>query len=115
MSRQLIELPDQLWSIVIEPEYPPVMGTGGLERQAIVAFHAYLQFCDADVYSVRYSMQHDSDTFERAVRAIEGADYDRGIEIIGDAFKRACADRLRMLMLGAFDFASRSVLAGRRA
>lgn len=111
----LIELPDQLWSIGIEPEYPRLMGDGTLERPAIVAFHAHLQFCDADVYSVRYSMQRDSDTFERAVRAIESGDYDRGIEIIGDAFKRACADRLRMLMLGAFDFASRSVLAGRKA
>ena len=107
-----IELPDALWAITIEPEWPPTLTDG----DRLLGFTASLTFCDAVVYSRRYAPDgYDTDTFDRAMRAVAGHDFDRGIEIINVAFKAVCADRMRMLMHYAFDFATTATLSGRTA
>ena len=100
-----IELPDALWAITISPEWPPTLADG----DTLTAFTAELTFCDATVYSRRYEEGgYDSDTFIRARNAMLGGDFDLGIEIVNNAFKTVCADRMRVLMNQAFAFATRT-------
>ena len=107
-----IELPDALWAITVTPEWPDSLTDGS----TVTAFTAELTFCDATVYSCRYAHGgYDSDTFDRALRTMRGGDFDGGIETINRAFKVVCADRMRMLMYHAFDFATMVALSGRRA
>lgn len=99
-----IEIPDALWAIVVIPEWPERLADGS----TITAFTAELTFCDAPVYSCRYEHGgYDSDTFDRAQSAMLSGDFDMGIQIITDAFKQVCADRMRYLLNYAFEFATR--------
>ncbi len=96
-----IELPDALWEITIEPQWPATITSG----DRLTAFVASLHFCDAVVYTRCYEPGgYDSDTFERARSEMESGDFDRGILIVTDAFKAVCADRMRVLMNQAFSF-----------
>lgn len=81
-----IELPDVLWTIDIRYEYPAA------PPYDVSTYTAELRFCDASVYTERYSETENPAVFEHSRRYNSANE-----EVILDDFKSKCAYKMNQI------------------